>query len=146
MVEIDEWIREFKDRVDPNAVFVKSIAGEDSDVVRVFHNPETNKYYYLSYIREWFYSFSKIYNLIGEGPGESIHAPELFDALEHGGSWIVVCKPVDKSETRVRFYGCPANDWHDYALKNNSHGIPKGRRTENWSVPAKLLVNMDRLR
>jgi len=141
MIEIDKWIQEFKLRVDPSTIVINSISGEDGNTTRVLFNSRDNIYYYLSYIREWFYSFGKVFNK--SGVGESIDEPKLKHAIRHDNSWIVVAKPVDEEETGVKFYGYMAKDWYNYAIKNKTIKTPKNRYTNNYSIEAKLLRNMD---
>lgn len=120
MTEIDKYIREFQDIVDPNTQRYGSDIGEFGVISRTMYNPDKDIFYYLHHHTRWFERFGQIYrNKIPKEDayqkGTSIPIFQLERAVKKNRALIVICYQ-DVDFTRI-WYGCDAKKWYDYFLK-----------------------------
>lgn len=147
MPEVDNYIREFQDRVDKNARVVSGFSGDFGIISRLMFNSIENIFYDVHYRRAWFGKFGKLFATKipkeDQMVGTSVTIEQLKRHYHKKEAYIALIYENQNDHARM-IYGCDVKKWMDYVTKYHTLHIKKeiDNLTEGC-IPLKLLFNME---
>jgi hypothetical protein len=144
---IDYFIPHFIKRVDNQAEKIGTFGNPPYSAI--MYNRLQKKTYYLHYIKEFWRAFGRYYPHLSKGYGMSVAKEELKAGKINSTSlseeyWTIVAMPSKTNE--IVFYGLKSDKWYDYCEFNNTWHFHTAGILENGSIPATMLINMEKIK
>lgn len=132
----------FKRRVDPDVIHV----GYSHQVSVKLLNQSWQRMYFLHNIDEFWRSFGRYFPDLDNGVGISVAQKELEDAIDWKGESVIIImmRNTKKTPFTLRFYGLNAMTWWKYCEQHKTWNNHSNKDLMNGSIPAKMLVNMEK--